>query len=154
MVDIFLELDSNYPYFMWCPLFFLFIRTMQHHVIFTVLSRSVNDVLVALLCCHVFGLFCCCKGCCHGTESYLFFSLLQLNFGKTLIDWYSARVDGKRSEMEYINQALREHRIEFISIVIHNCSTPINCCMSPWTIALCFPLWLILGGSCYYVSCS
>ena len=119
-----------------------------------VCNRCVNEVFWWRYCVVTFLLFCRYKGFCHRTESYLFLFLLQLNFGKTLIDWYSARVDGKRSEMEYINQALREHRIEFISIVIHNCSTPINCCMSLWTIALCFPLWLILGCSCYYVSCS
>ncbi|KAK3085132.1 hypothetical protein FSP39_024906 [Pinctada imbricata] len=74
---------------------------------------------------------------------------LQLSFDHKLLEWYSERVDGKRSDMEYIYGVSRYHYAKNISLIVHNCSTQVDCCLSWWTICLCFPFWALLGGPCY-----
>ncbi|XP_062579294.1 uncharacterized protein LOC134241248 [Saccostrea cucullata] len=67
---------------------------------------------------------------------------LKLKFGEAVMQWYAQQVDP--------HMGLKRTDFGSMTFYIHNCSSPINCCLNPLVIVFCFPLWLF-GGSCYCI---
>lgn len=70
---------------------------------------------------------------------------LKLDFGPSVRQWYSGIVD---SPVSFCDSRSNNDSGD-MTIWVTNYTTPMECCMSPLCIVLCFPLWLVCGGPCY-----
>ncbi|XP_062620867.1 uncharacterized protein LOC134282472 [Saccostrea cucullata] len=71
---------------------------------------------------------------------------LKLDFGPPVQQWFSGVVD----PYFYWDSSRSSTDFGHMEIFIHNYTTPIKCCSDPLLILLCFPFWLLFGGSCYW----
>lgn len=73
---------------------------------------------------------------------------LRLDFGQGLKKWFGDVCESSR--ISFYPKSYDTDKVKNLGIYILNCSKPISCFLSKWTIICCLPCWMLSGGCCYY----